>query len=156
MIPLVQSEDRSCGECQLCCKLLGVREFNKPHGVWCPHVGPPGRGCAIYDDRPESCRGFTCLWLASGISPPELRPDKIKGVMVCSPDGHHIVLFEDTGYQGKAHAALARLLNHWIDDGTRYYVVVTGKQWVFYGNTDLLEQAKAMMAHRLDGGDNGE
>ena len=39
-------------------------------------------GCAIYDDRPEVCSGFQCLWLASQQRPalalvPAMRPDRV-------------------------------------------------------------------------------
>lgn len=42
----------------------------------CTHLG-----CAIYDMRPDVCRGFQCLWLASQLMedfrlPPNMRPDR--------------------------------------------------------------------------------
>lgn len=66
--------DRSCGDCKLCCKVLGVPVLNKPAGKWCPHC--PTRGCKIYDDRPQECREYGCLWLCGSI-PEDCRPDKI-------------------------------------------------------------------------------
>lgn len=53
---------RECGKCSLCCRLLNVPEINKPEDVWCHHCHP-GRGCRIYDQRPDVCRGYKCLWL---------------------------------------------------------------------------------------------
>jgi hypothetical protein len=51
----------------------------KPERVRCAHCSTDG--CGIYDDRPEVCRGFQCLWLASQripghALPPAMRPDR--------------------------------------------------------------------------------
>ena len=53
---------RSCDGCTECCRLIGVVELEKPAGVECRHC-LPGQGCSIYSQRPNSCRGFSCLWL---------------------------------------------------------------------------------------------
>jgi hypothetical protein len=53
---------RRCGSCTLCCRVLAIDELDKPEGVLCRHC-EPGRGCGIYSDRPESCRGFYCGYL---------------------------------------------------------------------------------------------
>ena len=78
-----------CGSCTLCCKLLEIGELEKPKDRWCPHC-VPGSECRIYDNRPASCRDFTCLWLASQQEakplPPELRPDRSKVVLYFSED----------------------------------------------------------------------
>jgi hypothetical protein len=75
-----------CGDCRLCCRVLEVKEIEKPFLEWCRHP-KRGVGCAIYETRPESCRAFVCTWLASQRAgppdgapwdrmPPELRPDR--------------------------------------------------------------------------------
>lgn len=61
-----------CGDCTLCCTICKVPELDKPDGVMCKHAG---NGCEIYEERPESCRVWTCAWLQSGANI-ELRPDK--------------------------------------------------------------------------------
>ena len=53
---------KSCGDCGLCCKIMGVTALEKPAGRWCRHFGKT-TGCAIYEDRPNDCRVFNCLWL---------------------------------------------------------------------------------------------
>lgn len=50
---------RSCDGCTLCCKVMNVPPLNKPKSVWCPHCAI-GKGCKIYDTRPQECRGFYC------------------------------------------------------------------------------------------------
>src|SRR5215510_7343402 len=56
---------RSCGACSLCCKLLPIRELEKPENQWCVHCRPGNGGCGIYAERPASCRGFACDWLVN-------------------------------------------------------------------------------------------
>lgn len=78
-----------CGTCTACCRVYAIPEFAKPAGPWCKHCDV-GKGCKIYDSRPERCVGFECLWLASqkqnvtAALPPELRPDKCKVVFAPS------------------------------------------------------------------------
>lgn len=66
--------ERKCGECTLCCKTHAILELRKPSGVWCSNC-EINKGCRIYNERPESCRDFTCEWLI-GYGLPEQRPDK--------------------------------------------------------------------------------
>jgi hypothetical protein len=70
-----------CGNCTLCCTLMRVEmePEAKPPRTRCQHLG--NRGCTIYADRPNACRGFECGWLASQRLPSKgmpsrLRPDK--------------------------------------------------------------------------------
>lgn len=76
--------ENRCGSCSMCCKLMGIKELNKPAGEWCQHVCK-GKGCSIYEDRPLSCVEYKCLWLMSQDEefkwPIEARPDKSKVVL---------------------------------------------------------------------------
>jgi hypothetical protein len=52
-----------CDECQACCTVMGVHDegrFEKPNYERCIHQC--NTGCAIYEDRPPSCRHFYCMW----------------------------------------------------------------------------------------------
>ena len=74
-----------CGTCTACCRIFDIPELEKPAGKWCEHC-EIGRGCSIYDSRPQMCRDYECLWLQAqqkGNFPlmgPEARPDKCKVV----------------------------------------------------------------------------
>jgi hypothetical protein len=73
---------RTCGTCDLCCRLPAIDwpeypELHKPADVPCLHL-VLGRGCAIHADRPMHCASFQCLWLM-GFGPEALRPDRIGG-----------------------------------------------------------------------------
>ena len=75
---------RQCGDCSLCCKLLGIPELNKPKDTWCPNFAA-GIGCRIYADRPPSCHNFICRWLAAPDMGPEWKPSVCKMVVDSKP-----------------------------------------------------------------------
>jgi hypothetical protein len=85
---------RPCGECTMCCKLLGISKhddggladfpFDKPAGTTCNHCDP-GHGCRIFgtEQFPNLCKSYFCLWKIpeEGFPIPEdHRPDKIHAI----------------------------------------------------------------------------
>jgi hypothetical protein len=88
---------RSCGDCALCCKVMGIIDLDKPPGVWCPHcVG--GKHCATYETRPTECRTFNCMYLERAELGEEWRPNKSKIVLVAGPNS--ITAYMDPGNPG--------------------------------------------------------
>jgi hypothetical protein len=83
---------RECGTCTMCCKIMGIKEIEKPSGVWCAHC-KPGLGCRIYQDRPTECRTFLCDWLQAEALGPEWKPEKSKIVLVSRY--HRLVAYVD-------------------------------------------------------------
>jgi hypothetical protein len=75
---------RQCGDCSLCCKVLGIPELEKPKDAWCPNF-LAGTGCRIYADRPPSCRNFVCRWLSDTAMGPEWKPNVCKMVVDSKP-----------------------------------------------------------------------
>lgn len=69
---------------------MGVEELGKPMGVLCAHCRP-GRGCAIYEDRPRGCRAFECVWLMDPEMPHRFRPDQTKVVLDQDKDGRRLI-----------------------------------------------------------------
>lgn len=62
---------RYCGNCALCCK-LPESPRGEPMFKWCEscnvwRVTTDEPVCRIYENRPETCRQFICLWLAEKI-----------------------------------------------------------------------------------------
>lgn len=76
---------RSCGDCDVCCRLMPVAELNKPSGVRCEKMRTgPETGCSIYEDRPNVCRVWACVWRSGSNlfnSTEEERPDR-SGIML--------------------------------------------------------------------------
>lgn len=75
---------RECGDCSLCCKVLGIPELDKPKDAWCPNFAA-GCGCRIYAGRPPSCQSFSCRWLTDLDMGPEWKPSVCKMVLDSRP-----------------------------------------------------------------------
>jgi len=88
---------RSCGECTLCCKLIGVTELDKPKGIWCKHCDV-GVGCKIYANRPAECRAFHCGYLVNDRLGEHWKPSRSK--MVVTTDGPSVTIYVDPGRPG--------------------------------------------------------
>ncbi len=86
----------NCDGCTVCCKNMGVDELNKPRYTWCQHC-EIGKGCNIYDTRPESCRVYECVWLKTQVLtkpiPFALRPDKSKVLIGTANNGEDLILY---------------------------------------------------------------
>ena len=71
---------RACGPCQACCELPTVPELKKPMFTRCANLC--AEGCAIYAERPDTCRVFVCAWLrGDALLADEDRPDQL-GLML--------------------------------------------------------------------------
>lgn len=72
---------RSCGPCTACCVLPRISaepDFpsGKPGYVRCDKLC--ATGCSVYDDRPELCRDYVCLWRVGIVNGDERRrPDRL-------------------------------------------------------------------------------
>jgi hypothetical protein len=80
---------RSCGTCNLCCKVYAIREIKKPAGQWCTHLMRRS-GCKIHDQRPFLCRQFFCSWRLDPNLGPEWKPEVCRFVL--SADGAYQAL----------------------------------------------------------------
>jgi hypothetical protein len=108
----------ACGECTACCKVYSIPEFKKPAGPWCSHCAI-GVGCKIYEERPERCREYQCLWLESqGRADPRerldpaLRPDRCKVVFAATSNPHVIsaTLMRGGAHRQKLVASLIKMI----------------------------------------------
>lgn len=129
---------RTCGDCTLCCKVMGITELKKPAGTWCEHCAP-GVGCKIYKDRPSSCAGFECLWLQGSPAtvPDELKPNRCKAVIVPMKEPFQgFVVHADPGYPT---AWSEGLLKYYIDAAVRSglsVAIVVGKERYWFTNNE--------------------
>jgi SEC-C motif len=71
-------DNRTCGACFACCKILNIysETLKKEADVLCPNY-QHGMGCTIYDQRPEQCRQWYCVWRFDDVLPHDFSPDKI-------------------------------------------------------------------------------
>ena len=74
-------EVRACDGCTLCCKVVPMQargprgDIIKDGETWCRFCDK-SNGCTIYDERPDACRIFRCVWLDNPSIPDSLRPDR--------------------------------------------------------------------------------
>lgn len=78
---------RSCGPCTLCCKIYEIAETESALGSWCKHC-EPGKGCKIWESRPDFCRAFFCNWIKLDWLGEDWRPDIAKFVFTMDPNGY--------------------------------------------------------------------
>jgi hypothetical protein len=140
---------RSCGSCSLCCKLLRVLELDKPANEWCGHCKPGHGGCAIYDSRPQICRGYYCGWMLSDRVGDEWYPltchmilsiGRIDGVQMVTVtvDGRYPLTWREPKY----HQQLVRMARGGlkVDDPEKVYIVqvrVDNRVWLVLPDRDV-------------------
>lgn len=66
---------KTCGDCDLCCKLVAVESLSKPAYTRCEFM-QAGGGCAIYGSHPSDCQAFSCGWLDIDALGEEWRPNR--------------------------------------------------------------------------------
>ena len=125
---------RECGDCSLCCTLLGVKELEKKANERC---GNNVHGCcAIYEQRPISCGEFSCLWL-QGKLPLEMKPNLCHVVVGGMSDSSGLILYVDSDYPD---ADKAYPVAGMIEDAKRKLevIIATGQKRVIF-----MQQAQA-------------
>lgn len=135
------TNQRSCGSCNLCCKVMGIDELRKPMGVWCGHARP-GHGCTIYGQHPASCKAFQCMWLVDLGVPDEVRPDRSKIVFDADSDGGRIIARCDPGHpHAWRREPVYSQLKQWAAAGWeegRQIVAMAGRRlWVITPTTEI-------------------
>lgn len=79
--------ENHCGQCSLCCRLLGIVTLAKMPGTWCQFCKPGRGGCQLHEEpeMPDECTNYVCLWLQCKQEgtplPDDLRPDRSKVII---------------------------------------------------------------------------
>jgi hypothetical protein len=127
-------DGRTCGECTACCHVKSVPELGKPTQRACAHLCRSG--CAVYAQRPTSCREYACLWRQGFLAAEERwRPDRL-GVLVdyqpfaSVPGTIRLVVWEVVpGAMGSDD------VRRMIDDLLRTYPSIKAVAWCAAGET---------------------
>lgn len=85
----------SCDGCKVCCDLFSIPEIEKPEKTACSNC--TDQGCGIYDDRPQTCKDFKCLYIQSGWME-GLRPDNCGVMFTQNSDGQFQGLIHSKDY----------------------------------------------------------
>ncbi|MDQ0463051.1 hypothetical protein QO010_000799 [Caulobacter ginsengisoli] len=120
-----------CGTCSLCCKLLEIPALEKPAGAWCRHV-VKGRGCAIHGAHPQSCRVFTCGWLARDDLGEAWKPEKARFLLRNELDLGQLCIDVDPGFpaawRGPAYYPTIKAMARMVWDQSGCVVVFVGEK----------------------------
>lgn len=112
--------DRACAECQACCTAVAVHELDKSMYTRCQHQCD--QGCSIYEQRPESCRTYYCLWQVGLLKGEENRPDKLGIIFDFRAKGSTDVISAWELWEGAADQPRVKDMLHEI--GTRFVICV--------------------------------
>ena len=118
---------RTCGDCTLCCKLMGVPELKKPSARWCASCDQ-GKGCTVYEERPPSCRNFQCFWLMDENFPEEFRPDRIHALAAFNDAPDSCVLHVDPAHPKAMRSAEVQALTDALLKAYARVFFVSGKE----------------------------
>jgi hypothetical protein len=89
------NKERSCGSCSMCCKFFIIPEVDKAKDEWCRHCRPGKGGCTIYEQRPQVCKDFICMWKYTTEMGDEWYPARCKMVLVDQLDKGRILVKVD-------------------------------------------------------------
>lgn len=90
-----QPPTRSCGDCTLCCKVMGIDALEKPRGSWCTNCDA-SKGCKIYETKPQECTDFQCGYITNPNLGEEWKPNHSKIIILPEDGGNRIAAHVDT------------------------------------------------------------
>jgi hypothetical protein len=148
---------RSCEGCTKCCSgvLSATIEIKSRSTVHEMAPGNPcvfvqiGKGCGVYDERPEiPCRSFRCQYLVDESVPEEMKPSKSNVILTIEevlPNVEYIIAHEAGGsLEGDNLKWVASLYDNyavnatWKVDGRWHFkgdTIFTAKMMQLYGET---------------------
>lgn len=123
----------------MCCKIMGIKEIDKPPGIWCSHC-KPARGCAIYESRPQECRGFVCGYLHSPELDERWKPSFCKFLLMDEAGDTHIVVDParpDAWKKEPYYACFKGWARAGIDEGAKIIVAIGKRAIVILPDRDV-------------------
>lgn len=132
---------KSCGDCGLCCKLLGVDAIDKKNGQWCGHFRKGGAGCGIYETRPNACRTFVCLWLTSDNLDDAWKPNRSKLILYPDESGRRLNVVVDPAdplaWKREPYYRRIKAMSVRAEDGFELVVGVGDRRFVIFAHDDI-------------------
>lgn len=144
-----------CGTCTECCRLLEVKEIQKPALVACGNIC--ANGCKVHAVKPEACVTFACVYYVSQLrplisdrQPSWLRPDKTGVVMgprgELDPSTLFVHVRPETPDAWKKPLVFERLLT-FINRGATVVIVIDTKRLILRKGQAMIETTEAMIAN---------
>jgi hypothetical protein len=114
--PQAPQEVRDCGSCTSCCTLLEVTDAGKAVNEWCKYC-EAGKGCSIYEQRPQMCRSFSCAWLQGHLND-DWYPERAGIVVHFSQDAVNVQVDPDHPERWRQEPYFSKL-SEWSLNGIR-------------------------------------
>lgn len=112
---------RPCGDCTACCTVMAVPELGKSRGQACAHLC--ASGCAIYEERPASCRRFDCLWRL-GFARDDDRPDRFGVIFDITPTDRDSGLQAVLAFEARPGAFAEQKVRYQLDRHAKKHLVL--------------------------------
>ena len=107
--------ERACGTCTLCCRLPYIDALATRAKDWC-RLCIDGEGCRIYEQRPQLCRDFLCLWRTDAALGDAWDPARSR--MMIYRQGPQITVLVDPDFpEIWKQAPYAETLQRWAREG---------------------------------------
>ncbi len=140
--------DRQCGSCNVCCVALTINDpaLQKVQGYRCKNATADNQ-CAIYPDRPQTCRWFECGWRLLKWVKQGLRPDR-SGVLIrlqVSKTGDHGVIVTLLDNRSLKAEGLAETVAAAVAAGLPVYLHVPGPP----GHTSAQARIDGALVHAV-------
>jgi len=94
---LVMVPGRTCDGCTMCCKVFEIPEIRKADGDWCGNC-EIGKGCKIYESRPQTCRDFFCQYRHDPDVPEHWKPNRSHMVVKTDNTGEKLIVGVDPSW----------------------------------------------------------
>ncbi len=145
---------RSCGSCSLCCKVQEIKWLNKPANKWCQH-SDPGRGCKIWDARPQGCIDYFCWYMTEAQLGPEWRPDKSKFIINFRAEENRFIVNVDNASpaawrQEPYYSSLKRISGELLDRNIIVQIITGGQLTYLTPDQETTIDRPADPATRID------
>lgn len=115
---------------------MGVTALNKLAAKWCRHFSKSA-GCAIYEDRPDDCRVFNCLWLLTGALDESWKPTTAGFVLHSEMGGARLVVECDPARPHDwRRPHYVAILRRWAAAAGQEVLVFAGSRGVRLGDPD--------------------
>ena len=132
---------RSCGDCTLCCKVMGIAALDKPRGKWCSNCDV-GMGCRIYETRPEECATFYCGYMLNPDIDEAWKPSRSKIVLVPEDKGNRVAAHvdpqrPDAWKQEPYYSTLKQWARHAVTAGGQVMVTIGERRIMVFPDKDV-------------------
>lgn len=131
--------ERSCGDCNECCKWLQYEVFGRRKfpGRPCHYLG---KNCTIHEHRPQSCRDYWCGYIKNVV--PEWMKPSVSKVLVnvegWGPNRERPMLRAVECGEKMDSKYLSWFVQNWIETGLPVIYQIDGV-WNYLGDREFLE-----------------